>query len=106
MVPFVYVHHGDHPCGAQLFDPDPQRAVPTRLRSHHPPWSLVGPNGREEPARPPGAYRATPGGGQPARSTEDRMAEDRCPLGNIELAATTFYVSDLEAAVAWYGDVL
>lgn len=28
------------------------------------------------------------------------------PLGNIELAATSFYVSDLDAAVAWYEDKL
>jgi catechol 2,3-dioxygenase-like lactoylglutathione lyase family enzyme len=26
------------------------------------------------------------------------------PLGKIELAATSFYVSDLDAAIAWYGD--
>ena len=28
------------------------------------------------------------------------------PLGNIELAATSFYVSDLDAAVAWYEEKL
>lgn len=28
------------------------------------------------------------------------------PLGKIELAATTFYVSDLDAAVAWYEERL
>lgn len=34
------------------------------------------------------------------------MADGSSPLGNIGLAATTFYVSDLDAAVSWYGDVL
>jgi len=33
------------------------------------------------------------------------MADGSGPLGNIGLAATTFYVSDLEAALAWYGEV-
>jgi catechol 2,3-dioxygenase-like lactoylglutathione lyase family enzyme len=28
------------------------------------------------------------------------------PLGNIGLAATTLYVSNLDAAVAWYGEML
>lgn len=34
------------------------------------------------------------------------MADDQGPLGRIGLAATTFYVSDLGAAVAWYRDSL
>jgi catechol 2,3-dioxygenase-like lactoylglutathione lyase family enzyme len=34
------------------------------------------------------------------------MTDDQSPLGRIGLAATTFYVSDLDAAVAWYRDCL
>jgi hypothetical protein len=34
------------------------------------------------------------------------MLDGQGPLGNIGLAATTFYVSDLNAAVAWYRDCL
>ena len=34
------------------------------------------------------------------------MADGQGPLGRIGLAATTFYVSDLDAAVAWYRDNL
>jgi catechol 2,3-dioxygenase-like lactoylglutathione lyase family enzyme len=34
------------------------------------------------------------------------MTAESGPLGNISLAATTFYVSDLDAAVAWYGERL
>ena len=35
----------------------------------------------------------------PVRSSD---MGDSSPLGKIELAATSFYVSDLDAAVAWY----
>jgi len=34
------------------------------------------------------------------------MADAQDPLGSIGLAATTFYVSDLDAAVAWYDEKL
>jgi catechol 2,3-dioxygenase-like lactoylglutathione lyase family enzyme len=34
------------------------------------------------------------------------MAGDGGPLGTISLAAITYYVSDLDAAVAWYGEKL
>jgi catechol 2,3-dioxygenase-like lactoylglutathione lyase family enzyme len=34
------------------------------------------------------------------------MGDATSPLGTIELAATTLYVSDLDAAVAWYADKL
>jgi catechol 2,3-dioxygenase-like lactoylglutathione lyase family enzyme len=34
------------------------------------------------------------------------MADAQGPLGRIGLTATTFYVSDLDAAVAWYRDSL
>ena len=30
------------------------------------------------------------------------MGESTSPLGNIQLAATTFYVADLDAALRWY----
>jgi catechol 2,3-dioxygenase-like lactoylglutathione lyase family enzyme len=32
------------------------------------------------------------------------MAEHESPLGKIELAATSFYVADVDAAVSWYED--
>lgn len=35
-----------------------------------------------------------------------RVADDSGPLGTIDLAATTLYVSDLDAALAWYADKL
>ncbi|HXW38669.1 MAG TPA: VOC family protein [Acidimicrobiales bacterium] len=31
------------------------------------------------------------------------MADEPSPLGTIELAATSFYVQDIDAAVEWYG---
>jgi catechol 2,3-dioxygenase-like lactoylglutathione lyase family enzyme len=34
------------------------------------------------------------------------MADDESPLGVVDLAATTLYVADLDAAVSWYGTVL
>ena len=34
------------------------------------------------------------------------MENEQSPLGSIGLAATTLYVSDLDAAVAWYGEAL
>lgn len=34
------------------------------------------------------------------------MADPDSPLGAVELAATTLYVEDLDAAVAWYRSVL
>jgi catechol-2,3-dioxygenase len=34
------------------------------------------------------------------------MGESQSPLGNIELAATSFYVSELDEAIAWYGETL
>lgn len=34
------------------------------------------------------------------------MADDHGPLGTIDLAATTLYAVDLDAAIAWYGDKL
>lgn len=34
------------------------------------------------------------------------MADAGGPLGKVELAATTLYVSDFDAAVAWYEDKL
>ena len=34
------------------------------------------------------------------------MGESKSPLGTIELAATTLYVSDLDAAIAWYAEKL
>ena len=34
------------------------------------------------------------------------MGTSGSPLGTIEMSATTFYVADLDAAVAWYRDVL
>lgn len=37
---------------------------------------------------------------------EGLMAEVQSPLGTIELAATTFYVSDLDVAIAWYEETL
>ena len=30
------------------------------------------------------------------------MSDQQSPLGKIELAATSFYVSDIDAAMAWY----
>ncbi len=38
--------------------------------------------------------------------TEGVVTEERGPLGNIALAATTFYVSDLDGAIAWYAEML
>ena len=32
------------------------------------------------------------------------MADAESPLGMIQLAATSFYVSDIDAAVAWYDE--
>lgn len=34
------------------------------------------------------------------------MADGGSPLGTVSLAAVTYYVRDLDAAVAWYGEVL
>jgi catechol 2,3-dioxygenase-like lactoylglutathione lyase family enzyme len=34
------------------------------------------------------------------------MADDESPLGVVDLAATTMYVTDLDAAVSWYHAVL
>jgi catechol 2,3-dioxygenase-like lactoylglutathione lyase family enzyme len=34
------------------------------------------------------------------------MTDDTGPLGTIDLAATTLYANDLDAAVAWYDDKL
>ena len=34
------------------------------------------------------------------------MAVDQNPLGAVELAATTLYAADLDAAVQWYADKL
>jgi catechol 2,3-dioxygenase-like lactoylglutathione lyase family enzyme len=34
------------------------------------------------------------------------MADDESPLGVVDLAATTMYVVDLDAAVSWYRNVL
>ena len=34
------------------------------------------------------------------------MGEPQKPLGDIELAATSFYVSELDEAIAWYGETL
>ena len=34
------------------------------------------------------------------------MTDDSGPLGNIGLAATTFYVADLDGAVDWYREML
>ena len=34
------------------------------------------------------------------------MGEPQSPLGNIELAATSFYVRDLDKAIAWYEETL
>ena len=34
------------------------------------------------------------------------MTDAASPLGAIELAATSFYVADLDAAIAWYGEKL
>lgn len=34
------------------------------------------------------------------------MGDNAEPLGRVTLAATTFYVNDLDAAVTWYEDVL
>jgi catechol 2,3-dioxygenase-like lactoylglutathione lyase family enzyme len=34
------------------------------------------------------------------------MADDESPLGVVDLAATTLYVADLDAAISWYRSVL
>jgi catechol 2,3-dioxygenase-like lactoylglutathione lyase family enzyme len=34
------------------------------------------------------------------------MADDNGPLGSVDLAATTLYAADLDAAVNWYGENL
>jgi catechol 2,3-dioxygenase-like lactoylglutathione lyase family enzyme len=34
------------------------------------------------------------------------MVDTHSPLGNIQLAATSFYVADLDAAINWYQDKL
>ena len=34
------------------------------------------------------------------------MADDSGPLGTIDLAATTLYAADLDAAVDWYAEKL
>ena len=37
---------------------------------------------------------------------EDLVEQLESPLGKVELAATTLYVSDFDAALAWYEEVL